>query len=293
MASTSSTVMVIEPVVDTRQKMGKRNILSELPPLPLEEDLFTQHHSRKESRRVDMQVHVFMDMMPREEKYLVEVDKMSRVLDITKDKMREILNVLEGLRLVEREVITVYRWQGRMVLLPALMMLKQMAEKEDMMGQLSLARGLLTQSSEGKNQKGKAWKIPEAKYNLVMMTQKVMMMFLTLPSPRILSLAEASIIIHGSFLTDVKRKASIQRLNSISKVMVGVGLLAIMNQEEYIKDMSYQYVGPEVPQSPALNIVYEEVEVVEEEAVVRDMSEDEREDEAIPVGAVRLKKIVS
>ena len=132
-----------------------------------------------------------MSMMPMEGKFVVEVDKMARVLETKKDKVFAICNVREGLRLMERQSMNVYMWQGRSALMSTLMMLKQMAEMEDMMGQLSMVRNLINQSQ-------------------------------SMP----LLLLEASIIIHRPVLMNAKRKYSMQRLEDIAKIIASVGLVA-------------------------------------------------------------------
>jgi hypothetical protein len=201
-----------------------------------------------------------------------------RVLETKKDKVFAICNVMEGLRLMLRQSINVYMWQGRMALVSTLMMLKQMAEKEDMMGQLSMVRNFINQDSMGELQGVlNAKESPGLKYNLVMMSQKLMMMFLTLPQSMPLLLLEASIIIHGHVLTDVKRKSSMQRLGDIAKILGSVGLVAkVMNKKgDSKKNISYQYVGQEVPQLlSVLNTQCEDVEMVEDLVAVRDIVED-------------------
>jgi len=303
MASTSSnTVVVIEPVLRKAKKdlsggkvRGKGDFLPELPPLPLESDLFTPPVDKMNVRKADLKVlaEAVMSMMPVEEKFMVEVDKMARVLETTKDKVYAVCNVMEGLRLMERQSMNVYMWQGRTALMSTLMLLKQMAEKEDMMSQLSMVKNFLNQDNMGELQEvTKANESSGYKYNLVMMSQKLMMMFLTLPKASPLLLLEASIIIHGPVLTDIKRKASMQRLGDISKILGGVGLVAevVKKKGDSKKNISYQYVGQEVPQLLLINTQSKNVEMVEDQAAVRDIVEDDKEFKAIATGDVRLRR---
>ena len=213
-----------------------------------------------------------MNKMAKQGECVVEVDQMALLLEIRKDKMYDICNALEGLRLMYRKGRNVYKWQGWRMMLPTLMMLKKMAEKEDMLGQLSLARRLIT---EDKMEEiiivTTARKEPELKYNVVMMTQKLLMIFLVLQHPRILSLAEASVIIHGQVLTEAKRKANLQRLDGISKILEGVGLLVkVIMEDDYKNNISYQYRGPEV----TIMNTQDDVEMVEEVAAVRNLLDD-------------------
>ena len=111
-------------------------------------------------RKADLKVlaEAVLSMMPMEGQLVVEVDKMARVLEARKDEVFAVCNVMEGLRLMLRQSMTVYVWQGRKALMSTLMMLKQMAEKEDMMGQLSMASHSLCHSS--------CWKPPSSSMDL-------------------------------------------------------------------------------------------------------------------------------
>jgi len=292
--SSSTSLVVIGPVVakvnvksSPGGSRGMGDILPELPPLPREEELFTPPREREVTRKVDMRVTVkmLMMMMSREGKSRVEVDKMSMLLDISKDKMYLICNVLEGLRLMLMKGRNVYEWQGKALLIPTMMMLKKMAEKEDIMGQLVMASKLVANSGEYDQQPPAACsriKEPE-KLNVVMTTQKVMMMFLVTEEPNILPLDEMSIIIHGTDLTKLKRAMSIRRLNDICKILAGVGLVEVELQDD---ENSYKYIGPEVPKLAIVNSnedleekMVDEIpdEMLEEITAVENILEDEKE----------------
>jgi len=292
--SSSTSLVIIQPVVAKVKvksspggSRGMGDILPELPPLPREEDLFSPPREREVARKVDMRVTVkmLMMMMSREGKSRVEVDKMSMLLDISKDKMYLICNVLEGLRLMLMKGRNVYEWQGKALLIPTMMMLKKMAEKEDIMGQLVMASKLVANSGEYDQQPPAACsriKEPE-KLNVVMTTQKVMMMFLVTEEPNILPLDEMSIIIHGTDLTKLKRAMSIRRLNDICKILAGVGLVEVELQDD---ENSYKYIGPEVPKLAIVNSnedleekMVDEIpdEMLEEITAVENILEDEKE----------------
>jgi len=259
--SSSTSFVVIEPVVAKVKVKSSRggsrgmgDILPELPPLPREEELFTPPREREVARKVDMRVTVkmLMMMMSREGKSRVEVDKMSMLLDISKDKMYLICNVLEGLGLMLMKGRNVYEWQGKALLIPTMMMLKKMAEKEDIMSQLVMASKLVAYSGVNDQQSTAACsriKEPE-KLNVVMTAQKVVMMFLVTQEPNILSLDEMSIIIHGTDLTRLKRAMSNRRLNDICKILAGVGLVEVELQDD---ENSYKYIGPHVPKLAIVN----------------------------------------
>jgi len=222
------------------------DILPELPPLPREEELFTPPREREKMKKVDLRVMVDMlrSKISKEGKLMVEVDKMSMELDISKDKMYIICNVLEGLRLMKMKGRNVYEWQGNEMLIPTLMMLKKMAEKENTMGQLLKARKFVAKGTVNDNLASNTTCKEVEKLNVVMTTQKVMMMFLVAKETNVISLDEMSVVIHGSDLTKLKRKMSIKRFDDICKILAGVGLLEVEEQDD---ENLYIYIGPEVP----------------------------------------------
>ena len=90
MASTSSNMVVIEAVVPMRKgrkdisleskRRGKGDILSELPPLPLESELFFPSVGKTIVQKVGMRmsVELLMDKMPKQGECVVKVDQMAR-----------------------------------------------------------------------------------------------------------------------------------------------------------------------------------------------------------------------
>jgi len=250
--SSSTSLVIIEPVVakvKTKSSpggsRGMGDILPKLPPLPREEDLFTPPREREKMKKVDLRVMVNMlrSKISKEGKLMVEVDKMSMDLDISKDKMYIICNVLEGLRLMKMKGRNVYEWQGNEMLIPTLMMLKKMAEKENTMGQLLMARKFIAKSTVNNNIASNTTCKEVEKLNVVMTTQKVMMMFLVAQETNVISLEEMSVVIQGSDLTKLKRKISIKRFDDICRILAGVELLEVEEDDENL----YKYIGPEVP----------------------------------------------
>jgi len=282
-------LVVIEPVVSkvkAKSSLGGSKV--KLPPLPREEDLFTPLRKKKLAKKVDVIVTVKMLMImmsTREGMSRVEVDKMSMSLDISRDMMYLIFNVLEGLRWMIMKGRNVFEWQGKTLLLPTMMILKKMAEKEDIIGQLVMASKHVANSGVCDQQPPAACsRIKEpVKLNVVMTTQKVLMMFLVSEQPNILSIDEMSILIHGTDLTKLKRMMSTKRLNNICKILAGVGLLEVKLRDG---KNSYKYVGPEVPKVVNVNSnedleekMDEEIpdEMLEEITVVENILEEGKE----------------
>ena len=255
--SSSSSLVVIEPVVAKVKvksspggSRGIGDILPELPPLPREEDLFTPPTERElNNSKVDLRVSVNMlmcKMSKEEEKSRVEVDKMSVELELSKDKVYLICNVLEGLRLMKMKGRNVYEWQGRAMLIPTMMMLRKMAEKEDVMGQLMMARKLVEKGGANVKRAAEAGDSSKEteKLNVVMTTQKVLMMFLASQESQIISLEEMLILTRGSDLSKLKKRMAKKRIDDICKILAGIGLLEVEAQYD---ENSFKYVGPEVP----------------------------------------------
>eukprot|EP00092_Neocalanus_flemingeri_P098965 GFUD01126234.1.p1 GENE.GFUD01126234.1~~GFUD01126234.1.p1 ORF type:complete len:336 (+),score=134.66 GFUD01126234.1:68-1009(+) len=235
--------------------------MAELPPLPLEMELFTPLVDRGNRREKSIKLlgEKLLAMMPKEGTLEVEVDKMARKLKTGIQRVYNICNVLEGLSLMKRQGRNVWKWQGREGLLPTMMLLKQMSEQQDMKGQVDMARKVL------------AKELPEDSIKSKSNTEKMMMMFLILPQPRTLPLTVASIIIHGPGLSSYKLRASLQRLGDISMILQSVGLLAKVREKKEgdIKGtIAYQYVGLKIPTMPILDVEPKDVEMEEELAAV-------------------------
>ena len=110
--------------------------------------------------------------------------------------------------------------------LTTLIMLKKMAEKENMIEQLMMLSKLRTKENTKKVQTDSAIKRENTKYNLVIMTQQLMMIFLVVPNPKVLFLPDISTFLHGPCLTDSRKKTSELKLEEISDVMQSLHLLA-------------------------------------------------------------------
>ena len=202
-----------------------------------------------------------------ESKFVIEVDKMANELKTDMRKVLVICNVLEGLRLMDKQGSNVWHWRGKQGLLTTLIMLKKMAEKENMIEQLMMLSKLQTKENPKKVQTDSAIKRENTKYNLVMMTQQLMMIFLVIPNPKVLFLPDISIFLHGPCLTDSRKKTSELKLEEISDVMQSLGLLArvLVKQEVDTKGtIAYHYVGKEVPVVAFLNKESEDDELEEE-----------------------------
>ena len=186
-------IILTENVVDMSQKRrkGRADTLPELPPLPLEKDLFIPpvEKGNRAERSILVLTETFLSMMPQEGREVVKIRETASIMKTNIKRVYTICNVLEGIRLMVRTDMNMYEWQGRRVLMPTMMLLRQMAEKQNMMEKLDLA------STEEQGVEDIPNNFPD-KLNICMMTQKLLMMFLV--QPKDLSLSVASTIMRGT-----------------------------------------------------------------------------------------------
>ena len=83
------------------------------------------------------------------------------------------------------------------------MLLRKMAEKQNMMEKIDLA------STEEQGVEDIPYNLPN-KQNICMMTQKRLKMFLVLPKPNVFSVSKATTIMHVDSPTKVTRKKTFQ-----------------------------------------------------------------------------------
>ena len=124
-----------------------------------------------------------------------------------------------------------------------------MAEKQNMMEQLTKCWQMLENDDEN-GVPGKTG----MQLNIGMMTEKLLMMFLILPQPKVLSMPVASSVIGAGF-TPVRSRSVLLKLVDIGKILQAVGLLAKVKVKvgEGNETIAYQYEGQEVEVMPLLD----------------------------------------
>jgi hypothetical protein len=176
----------------------------------------------------------------------VKIKETAYIMKTSIKRVYTICNVLEGIRLMVRTNMNMYEWQGRKVLMPTLMLLRQMAEKQNIKEKLDMSNT----EELGIGVKNIFNSLPDNKkhLNICMMTQNLLMMFLVLPQPKVLSLSVASSVIHGAGEAANRKRGSLQKLLNISKILQGLGIVrnvkVTMASDEVV--FAYQYVGQEV-----------------------------------------------
>jgi len=199
-------------------------------------------------------VEALIAMMPEEGCKEIKLDEIAMKLGTNIKRVYSICHVMEVLKLMIKQSRNMYEWQGWMGMMPSLVVLRQMAENQDMIGQLMKTTAMLDK---------------ETKLNLNMLTEKLLMMFLVLPQPKILSLSVASTVIIGPNSASNEKRCSLQRLGDIAHILQTVGLLKKVKVKvgDERKVFAYQYVGQEVELVPVVQSEENNLEQVERATV--------------------------
>jgi len=235
------------------KKLGNWRGRKELPPLPLESELFTPpvEKGNRAERSISVLAETFLSMMPSDRNKVVMIKETANIMNTSPKRIYTICNALEGLRFMERKRQNMYEWKGRKLLIPTLMLLMQMALNENMVEKINkvitsedskVMQPLLDQAESRKD--------PEhcMALNICMLTQKLMMVFMALPPPKVISLPDASTVIHGAGVKGKQRNICLQKLWDVSKILQEVGLIqkVTIRQGSEKPILAYQYVGEEV-----------------------------------------------
>jgi len=239
--------------INTGKKSGNWRGGKELPPLPLESELFTPpvDKGNRAERSISVLAETFLSMMPSQGKKVVMIKETANMMNTSPKRVYTICNVLEGLRFMERKGQNMYEWKGRKLLMPTMMLLMQMALNENMVERIrnvitsedsKLMQQLLDQSEIRKD--------PDhfMALNICMLTQKLMMVFMALPPPKVISLPDAATVIHGAGVKGKQRNVCLQKLWDVSKILQEVGLIqkVTIRQGSEKPVLAYQYVGEKV-----------------------------------------------
>ena len=146
--------------------------------------------------------------------------------------------------MVKKKEKNTYQWLGWDNVMPSLVWLRQMADKQEMERKLKIANG----KWDGLSSPDHAVSTIEVntKMNCVMQTQKLIMLFLIIPEPRTISLPLASLVIFGPVLSKSKRSGCLQRLGEICQVLQSVGLIKKVMEGNKKGFITYQYVWEKV-----------------------------------------------
>jgi len=236
----------------TSRGSGKYKKVHQLPPLPLESELFTPpvDRGRRSERSISVLATAFLGMMPTQGKKDVMIRETANMMNTSIKRVYTICNVLEGLRLMERKGQNLYEWKGRKELYPTLMLLLQMAKKDnvaEMIEHVSTSKDCNTEQSV-RLEDSRVNPEHITTLNICMLTQKLMMLFLVLPQPKVITLPVATAVIHGIGVTAKQRTCNLQKLWDVSKILEEVGLIQKVKVRKGPERpvIAYQYIGEDV-----------------------------------------------
>ena len=110
------------------KKVGKGNILADLPPLPMEEELFSlpvDKSNRKKAKSINVLVEALVAMMPEKGIQEIKLDETAITLDTSLRRVYTICHVMEVLQLMIKRGRKVYEWQGWKGMMHSLVLLKK------------------------------------------------------------------------------------------------------------------------------------------------------------------------
>ena len=223
-----------------------------LPPLPQEEELFCPPiNGRRGKKCFQVLGDNLLATLPRDTEVTVKLDVTAKNLQIDIKRLYTVVKVLEAVRMMERVGMNTYKWLGWDNMMSSLVWLRQMGDKQGMERQLKMAKkNQLPLPGPGQTARMEQ----ETKLNCVMLTQKLLMLFLILPEPRTISLPVASLVIFGPVLSQAKRYSCLQRLVDISQVLQSVGLVkrVLVGSK---KSLIFQYIWESVkPQGKEFDV---------------------------------------
>ena len=99
----------------------------------------TVERGHRAERSILVLTETLLGMMPQEGREVVKIKETASIMKTSIKRVYTICNVLEGIRLMVRTDRNTYEWQGRRVMMPSMMLLRQMAEKQNIMEKLDMA----------------------------------------------------------------------------------------------------------------------------------------------------------
>ena len=182
---------------------------------------------RRTERSISVVTETLLSMMPREGGIEVMIKEIAGIINTDIKRVYTIFNVLEGLRMMKRLVQNMWEWQGRTGLMPKLMLLRQMAEKENMLEKMDKANAWEQMQGNQQhqydinhNEKG-----DNTNLNICMLTEKLVMMFLVIPKLKYLTLTVATSVIFGVNQPGNKRMVGLQKVLDIAKILQEVAII--------------------------------------------------------------------
>jgi len=233
--SDKSSFLVIEPVepVEPSKQTSSKSAAKrtwKLPPLPLESELFIPPEDDEDESDtikvtdVPYLVNILFDITKSNEKETIyNMKQLETQYFIDRILFSRICDVFEGLRILNRVNRLEFVWCGMEKLMPSLLILKRMSFNE----------------KYGVNEEMNT-------RNIVMLTQILLIEFMRLPPPKIISVESAVLHFCGEGITHGKKFTESKKILLICTVLQKIGLL-VPEGTTRRKTVSYRYIGPETP----------------------------------------------
>jgi len=227
------------------KKRGRGSI--SLPPLPSEEDFFrpSMKSGIRSLKSISLLTEEFISKMPNHQGCPnFHIRQLATELKVDIKRIYTILNVLEAVMVVQRKGKDVYQWNGTQNLTVPLIKLAQLAHRENM-NQLMLVEainGHLYPDTSVSTKK-------KCQMSISILTQKLLMIFLVLPQPKMLALSVAVSILYGNGTAAKSKQGCSQKLGDICKVLQVIGLIQkveISNMDTSIPIKAFKYIGVDI-----------------------------------------------
>ena len=231
----------------SNKKRGRNGESNSLPPLPSEEDFFTPSMKSgiRSLKSISLLTEEFISKMPKHQECPnFHIRQLANELKVDIKRIYTILNVLEAVMVVQRKGKDVYQWNGTQNLTVPLIKLAQLAHRDNM-SQLMFMEAINGQvcsdTSDGKKEK--------CQMSISTLTQKLLMIFLVLPQPKMLALSVAVSILYGNGTAAKSKQGCSQKLGDICKVLQVIGLIQkveISNLDTSIPIKAFKYIGVDI-----------------------------------------------
>ena len=219
-----------------RVKKIKFDIFDQLPPLPLESDLFLPPVSSRKG--IAEECSQLLAWLHNKENHIVfDIDQVAAMLDADVKKLFLCCNVLESVLLMTKTGVNSYMWHGRERMERSLQWLRELAEKKKVLEQLY--RTCQSHSVETSQES----QVKE-KLSVGVVAQKLLMIFLVAPEPKTLTISVACEVIYGR---NGVRPSTKSKITDVSNILMGAGLLRRVclkdTRQPELRAVAFQYLG--------------------------------------------------
>jgi len=234
----------------------KKRASFSLPPLPNESDLFVPPNDRKnrKCRSISALAQSFLQIVQSSSNFKdFHVVEFAKNMDEDPKRVYTVCNILQSLRIVVKKGHTMYEWKGLNSVLPSLIALRQLAEKSKtlemvMNAEIQEERKIPRQMMSSENENGLATANPPKSVPMCMVAEKIIMIFLVLPPPKIIDIKKVANIVYSHQGINSTKNMNVQKVTDVCKVLEALGLVQkvklTLGGEE--TRYTFQYIGQDI-----------------------------------------------